>query len=299
MKNRLKIAKELLSNDGSIYIQIDHNESHYLKVLMDEIFERQYFQREIIWDLGNPSGYKSLANNWIRGHDTILFYSKSNDIIFNKKYIPYSDSDIEKYPEKKERQGLAITDVWKDIPPAQKWGKEKYEHQYDTQKPIKLIKRIIEASSNTEDLVLDFFAGSGTTAVAASQLSRQFILVEQLEDTQNIIKNRLNETNYISIELMKWNENFIQMILKANSKEELMTLFKIMEEKAYLSYKVNIKEIDENTKDFGDLSIENQKRFLLKCVDKNHLYVNIGDIDDEDYAVSKQDKKLNKEFYNI
>ena len=90
MKNRLKIAKELLSNDGSIYIQIDHNESHYLKVLMDEIFERQYFQREIIWDLGNPSGYKSLANNWIRGHDTILFYSKSNDIIFNKKYIPYS-----------------------------------------------------------------------------------------------------------------------------------------------------------------------------------------------------------------
>jgi len=92
MKNRLEVAKELLSEDGSIYVQIDCNESHYLKVLMDEIFGRENFQREIIWRIGWVSGYKSTAKNWIRNHDTILFYVKnSKKFIFNKEYIPYPE----------------------------------------------------------------------------------------------------------------------------------------------------------------------------------------------------------------
>mgnify|MGYP000341888816 CR=1 FL=1 len=299
IKNRLEVAKELLSKDGSIYVQIDHNEVHYLKVLLDEIFGRQNFQREIIWDLGNPSGYKSLAKNWIRGHDTILFYSKGDNFIFNKLYVPYSEKDLEKYPEKKERKGLALTDVWKDIPPAQKWGREKREHLYDTQKPEKLLERIIKASSNEGDIVLDFFAGSGTTAYVAANLKRQFILIEQLEDTQEIIKNRFKNISYIYLELMKWNENFVKRIKKAKTKEELKKLWGTMKEKAFLSYKVDIKAVDEHAKDFEDLSIENQKRFLLECLDKNHLYVNYSEIDDEEYGVSVEDKKLNKEFYKI
>ncbi len=297
MKNRLEVAKELLSKDGSIYIQIDHNEVHYLKVLLDEIFGKQNFQREIIWDLGNPSGYKSLAENWIRGHDTILFYSKGDNFIFNKLYIPYSEKDLEKYPKKKERKGLALTDVWKDIPPAQKWGREKREHLYDTQKPVKLLERIIKTSSNEGDIVLDFFAGSGTTAYVAVNLKRQFILVEQLEDTQKIIKNRFKNINYVYLELAKWNENFLQDITKEKTKEELKKIWEIMKEKAFLSYKVDIKVIDENAKDFDDLSIEDQKRFLLECLDKNHLYVNYSEIDDEEYGISEEDKKINKEFY--
>ena len=307
MKNRLDVAKELLSKDGSIYVQIDHNEVHYLKVLLDEIFDRQNFQREIIWDLGNPSGYKSLAENWIRGHDTILFYSKGDNFIFNKLYAPYSEKDLERYPEKKERKGLALTDVWKDIPPAQKWGMEKREHLYDTQKPEKLLERIINASSNEDDIVLDFFAGSGTTAYVAINLKRQFILVEQLEDTQKIIKNRFKNVNYVYLELMKWNENFVEKVQKAKTKDELKKLWETIKEKAFLSYKVAIKAVDENApssakatagkKDFDDLSIENQKRFLLECLDKNHLYVNYSEIDDEEYGVSEEDKKLNREFY--
>jgi len=297
IKNRLDVAKELLSKDGSIYVQIDHNEVHYLKVLLDEIFDRQNFQREIIWDLGNPSGYKSLAKNWIRGHDTILFYSKGDNFIFNKLYIPYSEKDLEKYPEKKERKGLALTDVWKDIPPAQKWGREKREHLYDTQKPEKLLERIIKSSSNEGDIVLDFFAGSGTTAYVAANLKRQFILIEQLEDTQKIIKNRFKNVNYIYLELAKWNENFVEKIQKAKTKAGLKKLWETMKKKAFLSYKVDIKAVDENARDFEDLSIENQKRFLLECLDKNHLYVNYSEIDDEEYGVSKEDKKLNKEFY--
>ena len=92
MKNRLEIAKELLSYDGSIYINIDYNEVHYLKVLMDEIFGRDNFQREIIWRIGWLSGYKTIAKNYIRNHDTILFYTKSKDnFTFNKIYNTIED----------------------------------------------------------------------------------------------------------------------------------------------------------------------------------------------------------------
>ena len=78
MKNRLEIARELLTDDGSIYVHLDWNEVHYAKVLMDEVFGRENFQREIIWRIGWLSGYKTNDNNWIRNHDTLLFYSKNN-----------------------------------------------------------------------------------------------------------------------------------------------------------------------------------------------------------------------------
>jgi adenine-specific DNA-methyltransferase len=104
--------------------------------------------------------------------------------------------------------------------------------------------------------------------------------------------------NFVYLELMKWNENFVEKILSAKTKDELKKLWATMKEKAFLSYKVDIKAIDEHTKDFDDLSIEDQKRFLLECLDKNHLYVNYSEIDDEEYKVSEEDKKLNKEFYH-
>ena len=88
MRNRLDVAKDLLSRDGAIFVNMDYNEVHYLKVLMDEIFGRDNFQREIIWRIGWLSGYKTSANNFIRNHDTVLFYSKEKDSLgFHKKYI--------------------------------------------------------------------------------------------------------------------------------------------------------------------------------------------------------------------
>lgn len=89
MRNRLEIAKELLALNGSIYVNIDYNEVHYLKVLMDEIFGINNFQREIIWRMGFLSGYKTSANNYIRNHDTILFYTKSSKNMFFNIDIPY------------------------------------------------------------------------------------------------------------------------------------------------------------------------------------------------------------------
>lgn len=187
----LLLMKELLSNNGSIYIHLDWHINHYIKILMDEIFGYNNFQREIIWDLGNPSGYKSLAKNWIRSHDTIFYYTKSKNFIFNKIYTPYSKSDLEKYPEKKLRKGLAVTDVWKDIPSAQKWGNEKREHIYETQKPENLLKRIILSSSNPGDIVADFFCGSGTTLSVAEKLGRKWIGCDISQKAIQITKNRL------------------------------------------------------------------------------------------------------------
>jgi len=186
---------------------------------------------------------------------------------------------------------------------------------YDTQKPEALLKRIIEYSTAKGDLVLDFFNGSGTTTAVAHKMNRQWIGVEQLEEGAKIfvkrMKNILNGDqtgisksvgwkgggDFVYLELAKWNESFVEKIQKAKTKKELKKSWETMKEKAFLSYKVDIKTVDENARDFADLSIENQKRFLLECLDKNHLYVNYSEIDDEEYEVSEEDKKLNREFY--
>ncbi len=169
----------------------------------------------------------------------------------------------------------------------------------------------LKIMTGNNDIILDFFAGSGTTGHATLELNREdggnrkFILVEQLDEHIKVCKERIQKVmqkdninnDFVYLELAKWNENFIEKIQKANTKEELKQSWETMKEKAFLSYKVDVKTIDEHAKDFEDLSIENQKRFLLECLDKNHLYVNYSEIDDEEYGVTEEDKKLNKEFY--
>jgi adenine-specific DNA-methyltransferase len=183
-------------------------------------------------------------------------------------------------------------------------------------KPESWLKTLMEIGSKEGDLVLDFFMGTGTTCAVAHKMGRQYIGIEQLDYGKNSAEVRLKNVingdqtaisksvgwqgggDFVYLELMKWNENFVDEIKKAKTKEELKKLWETMKEKAFLSYKVDIKTIDENAKDFADLSIEDQKRFLLECLDKNHLYVNYSEIDDEEYGVSEEDKKLNRGFYN-
>lgn len=222
MYERLVLMKELLAENGSIYVHLDWHVGHYVKVIMDEIYGYENFQREVIWDLGNPSGYKSLASNWIRGHDILLYYTKSNEFIFNKMYIPYSVEELIRYPEKRERKGLAITDVWKDIDPAQKWGAEKIEHTgIETQKPEGLLRRIILASSNPGDLVADFFCGSGTTLAVAEKLGRRWIGCDLSRYAIHITRKRLLE-----IENSKDLENESQKYRKKARPFEILNLGK-------------------------------------------------------------------------
>ena len=217
-----------------------------------------------------------------------------------------------------------LTNIWTDI----SWegiAKEGGVKLKKGKKPEKLLKRIIDMATDKDDIVMDFFAGTGTTCAVAHKMGRQYIGIEQLEYGENSavvrLKNVINGDttgisksvgwkgggNFVYLELMKWNENFIEKTRKAKTKDDLWKLWKTMKEKAFLSYKVDIKAVDENTsssakatagkKDFDDLSIENQKRFLFECLDKNHLYANYSEIDDEEYGVSEENKKLNREFY--
>lgn len=207
MKNRLEIAKTLLSEDGAIYVQVDYHQVHYLKVLMDEVFGYNNFQREIIWRIGWVSGYKTKDNNWIRNHDTILFYSKNyKKLTFNKYYIPKNEykriakSNSEQYPIEDVWNGNEYDDL-NSIAIVSFAGEtvSKMLNREDKvlgQKTEKLIERIIKAHTNKNDIVLDFFAGSGTTGAVALKTKRKFILVEQLDKHIDISCRRLRKVIY-------------------------------------------------------------------------------------------------------
>jgi site-specific DNA-methyltransferase (adenine-specific)/adenine-specific DNA-methyltransferase len=112
MYDRLVLMRELLTDNGSIYVHIDAHVGHYIKAVMDEIFGKDCFQREIIWRIGWISGYKAAAKNWIRNHDTILYYVKNPDnFIFNKEYVPYPPGYTRRGGEQTIGKGYAIEDV--------------------------------------------------------------------------------------------------------------------------------------------------------------------------------------------
>ncbi|MBP6871789.1 MAG: site-specific DNA-methyltransferase [Bacteroidales bacterium] len=196
--DRLVIMKDLLSHDGSIYIHLDWRVNSYVRAICDEVFGPDNFQREIIWDISVLSGYKSLANNWIRGHDTILFYTKNvNDFTFNKLSTEHREEYIrrfnkvdnegrryfdgrggKRYLDEVIEKGKPIGDVWNDIMSFQQIPTALERLPYPTQKPEKLLERIIKASSNEGELVADFFCGSGTTCAVAEKLNRRWIGVD-------------------------------------------------------------------------------------------------------------------------
>jgi len=178
---RISLMKDLLSPNGSIYIHCDWRVNSYLRIMLDEIFGKEQFQREIVWRIGWISGYKAKAKNWIRNHDTILYYVKNKtDFIFNKDYIPYPKSYTRRDGSEPEGQGYPIEDTWNcteldkmDSIQIMSFNTEKVG--YDTQKNENLLERIILASSNDDSIVADFFCGSGTTLAVAEKLGRRWI----------------------------------------------------------------------------------------------------------------------------
>lgn len=332
MKNRLELARKLLREDGTIFVQCDDNEQAYLKVLMDSIFGRNNFQAEIVWVLEGASGYKSLVNNYVRGHESILFYSKSNYFNFNKIYLPYSEKQIKRFsklddsgrrykPITKTRRlyldeakGVPLTDVWTDIASFQTIVNSPERTGFDTQKPEKLIERIIETLTTTHDLVLDFHLGSGTTAAVAHKMGRRYIGVEQMDYIQDITVERLKkvlegEQGGIS-KAQNWHGggSFVYCKLKEDA-NTLITTIQNATEDTIESVKAAIyaderivpyltkQELADADKDFENLKLEEKKQALIKLVDKNKLYVNASDMDDESYHVSDDDKKFTKSFY--
>lgn len=384
IKNRLLIARELLAQNGVIFIHLDFNEVHYCKVLMDEIFGRDQFVNEIIWRRKQATSYGN--SKFGITNDTILFYSKTSDYDFypiysldddhTQEYIKerfvHDDGDGRKYMKsplvnslyrpnlKYEFQGInppkngwlyskekmqsffdngeliipedanariyrrifldtykgqVIQNIWTDIPIVNPMAKEQTD--FSTQKPEKLLERIIQSTTQPQDIVLDFQLGSGTTAAVAHKMGRQYIGVEQMDYIESVAVERLKKVisgdqagisksvnwqgggSFVYCELAKANQSFIDSIQEASQSDELLAIWNNLQSKAFLSYRVNPKAFDESKSDFAELSFDDQKRFLIEVLDKNLLYVPISEIDDETYAISDADKQLNYQFFGL
>jgi site-specific DNA-methyltransferase (adenine-specific) len=186
---RIEEAKRVLAEDGSLFLHVDQRESHYCKVLLDQIFGRDSFMNEIIWsyDYGGRSKRK-----WPAKHDTIFWYtSDPNNYTYNVEAIdriPYMAPSL--VGKEKAARGKIPTDVWwQTIVPTN--GKERTG--YPTQKPLAILERIVKVHSNPGELVVDFFAGSGTTGVAAAKNNRKFALVDANPEAVQIAAKRLTE----------------------------------------------------------------------------------------------------------
>lgn len=193
MWENLMAIKSVMSETASIYVHLDWHIGHYVKILLDEIFGEDNFQREIIWQLQGVAGFKSIAPNFVRAHDTIYYYKNTEEKVFNKQYLPYDEKQLKRFSsvdengrryktitkERKlyldESNGIALSDVWNDIASFQTIVNSPELCDYATQKPEALLERIIKASSNKNMIVADFFGGSGVTAAVANKLGRRFI----------------------------------------------------------------------------------------------------------------------------
>lgn len=196
MYPRLVLMRELLSDKGSIYVHIDWHVGHYIKILLDDIFGKKNFRNEIIWgyDIGGRG-----ENEFAKKHDTIFFYAKNiNSAFFDPTniYIPYkTQTEGRKKPlisQEKLERGKIPTNVWTDIPVNLVMSQRV---NYQTQKPEKLLERIIHSASSKGDLVCDFFGGSGTTAAVAERLGRRWITTDIGKPSNLVMRKRFIDMN--------------------------------------------------------------------------------------------------------
>lgn len=236
--------------------------------------------------------------------------AKEND---GRLYITDKTIREKYYLNERLEIGKQIDNLWGDIGNMNRSKSE--DTGFSGQKPEKLLQRIFDLTINNSDIVLDFFAGTGTTLAVAHKTGRQYIGIEQMDYIHDLPESRLKEVikgdqsgiskdvnwkgggDFVYMELAEWNEKWVKKIRNAKTGKELTKLWDEMKGTAFLSYKVDPKTIDEKAKDFVDLDIADQKKFLIECLDKNQLYVNYSEIEDKEYGVSKEDQKLNKEFY--
>lgn len=393
MKNRLELARRLLREDGTIWISCDDHESHYLKVLIDDIFNRDNFIDEIVWQRAYaPINLKKTLS---RSHDVILVYAKNLDPNFTLNKLPrsaeanaryknpdndprgaWTSSDISVGPAVESniyeittpsgrkvmppkgyswrlskarfaefvadnriwfgedgnntprikrflsevKDGVVAMTLWTrdEVGDSQEGKREikafHFNSIFDTPKQERLIERILTLATNEGDIVFDSFVGSGTTAAVAHKMGRRYIGVEQMDYIQDITVERLKkvlegEQGGIS-KAQNWHGggSFVYCELKEDA-NTLITTIQNATEDTIESVKAAIyaderivpyltkQELADADKDFENLTLEEKKQALIKLVDKNKLYVNASDMDDESYHVSDDDKKFTNSFY--
>ena len=197
MRPRVEELCRVLKPTGSFYLHCDWHAGHYLKIMLDDIFGYRNFQNEIIWYYRR---WTNISSRFQRMHDIIFFYAKHRKFKFNCLYQPFSEKTIHReisvdgvtnLKEKRDiDKGIVMHDVW-DIPYIHSQSKERLG--YPTQKPEALLERIIKASSNKGDIVLDAFCGCGTTLVVAQKLKREWIGIDISPTAVKLAKARLKE----------------------------------------------------------------------------------------------------------
>lgn len=430
MRNRLSVAKELLADEGAIFVQISDVRVGHLKLLLDEIFRAENFINQITVRTKSPSGFKTVNLGVFETAEYILAYGKSKkkwkynaqhvqsdwdenykyevinrddnpdnwvvrnieDIVLEKhrfqdrntavkelgavalnslkasyaienrnrvfRFTEINDDASKETVELRElsksslgrifqvkRDGLSdryvldgkevyfysnkvkdldgvlvptmlLTNIWNDIA-YEGIANEGGVKLKKGKKPEKLVRRIIEMSTRKNDLVMDFHLGSGTTCAVAHKMGRRYIGIEQLDYGDNdSVKRLVNVINgdssgvskilkwqaggsFVYCELTQVNQSFIDQIQAAKSSDGLQAIWQAMQERAFLSYKLDPKAFDASKSEFASLAFADQQRFLVEVLDKNLLYVPYSEIDDASYAVSEEDKKLNRQFFNL
>ncbi|TDM41541.1 site-specific DNA-methyltransferase [Macrococcoides goetzii] len=388
MKNRLEVAYDLLSDTGSIWINLDLTESHYLKVLCDNIFGRDKFYSEIIWVNNKQS--KGYTDKISLHHNSILVYSKSEK--FNVNLLnrteedninyknpdndpngPWRASDVRNslwrpnlqydihtpsgkkinHPENgwrfsketfekelkvgkikfnedetrlirkiylKDQEGRVIESVWntKEVGTTREANSEIKamfnDNLFATPKPEKLLQRIIHVASKENEVILDFFMGSGTTQAVAHKMNRQYIGIEQMDYINSVAVPRLQKViegeqggvskevnwqgggSFIYVELMEKNRGFLKAIENSETQAELFKVFEFMINEADIDFKIDLENV-KNT--MHELTFLEQKKLLIKIIDKNQLYYNYSEINDGNVRdlISENDYEFNNHFY--
>ena len=404
MRNRLEVAKDLLSKDGFILIQIDNRELAYLKCLCDEVFDNN-FRNGIIVKKGQKNLQRQfdVVDKLNAGYDTILFYSRDAKTkvpnLFKILKGPSTSSwnnhwrgtdratmrfelfgitpetgqwrwkmsrtfdAVENYQELInyiKTHGIEETDITDDhidiyysryiqensilnhkdfeLVRLSKHGKPEHyipatdnillsenwtdinvagnQSDFSHEKNEEILKRILEWLTGEGNIILDFFAGSGTTAAVVQKMNRQWITIEQMDYVETMTIERLENViageqrgisksvdwqgggDFIYCEMKAYNEAFMERIQSAESTDQLLEIWHEMPRKSILNWYINPKAPEKAEEEFIKIDdLDKQKQELAKQLDKNQLYVNLSEIADEIYQVSESDKQLNTDFY--
>ncbi len=276
-----------------------------------------------------PKNAKDLSKkNW----NKVIQYKKGEFAFNGRRLSPLNKSiynvGFDKYII--EYFGKLICDFWDDVDfnNSQNEGGVSFP---SGKKPELLLARLITMFTEENDIVLDYHLGSGTTAAVAHKMGRQYIGIEQLDygkndstiRMQNVIGKKIKKDgewldtidcdrsgiskavnwqgggDFVYCELKKYNQTFIEQIEVVKSNKELLKIWEEMKEHSFINYNVDIKKQDEQIDEFKELTLKQQKEILLQILNKNQLYVNLSSIDDKDFKVSAEDKKLTKELYKI
>ncbi|MBS6421501.1 site-specific DNA-methyltransferase [Streptococcus sp.] len=256
---------------------------------------------------------ESLKQESLKQKDTVIVKNNDGDITYalNGKRLSTLNKTILNMNGKMELVQL-LGDLWGDID-FQNTQNEGGVSFPTGKKPEALLRRIIDMTTKEGDVVLDYHLGSGTTAAVAHKMNRQYIGIEQMSYIETLAVERLKKViegerggiskavswtgggSFVYAELKNDAQDFKNAISEATTTEELLELFEMAKKSSFLSYRIDPKKLKQT--DFELLSLAEQKQILSEIIDNNNLYVNYSDIDDRDYGISDEDKKLNHAFY--